>query len=158
VRHHPLRGRPRRVQALRASPSRALRQRAGRPPLRLPPRAPRRLVTTAASTVPMTKERQPPGLALLFAVEMWERSSYYGMRALLILYLVDQHAGMGWPRPTAARVYGLYNMLVYLTPVAGGYLADRFIGTHRSMVIGGAIIAAGHFSMAVPTTPSFFLG
>jgi len=114
--------------------------------------------TTAAPDVRAARERHPPGLALLFAVEMWERFSYYGMRALLILYLVDQHTGVGWARSTAARVYGLYNMLVYLTPVAGGYLADRYIGTHRSMVIGGAIIAAGHFSMAIPTTPSFFLG
>jgi POT family proton-dependent oligopeptide transporter len=94
----------------------------------------------------------------LFAVEMWERFSYYGMRALLILYLVDGQAGMGWDKPKAARVYGWYNALVYLTPVAGGYLADRFIGTSRAMIIGGAIIAAGHFSMAVPTMPSFFLG
>jgi POT family proton-dependent oligopeptide transporter len=116
------------------------------------------VTTTVAPTVPATREPHPPGLYLLFGVEMWERFSYYGMRALLILYLVDQHTGMAWARPTAARVYGLYNMLVYLTPVIGGYIADRFIGTHRSMVIGGAIIAAGHFSMAVPTTPSFFLG
>jgi POT family proton-dependent oligopeptide transporter len=114
----------------------------------------------AANAAPTSavKERQPPGLFLLFGVEMWERFSYYGMRALLILYLVDGQNGLGWDKPRAARLYGWYNSLVYLTPVMGGYLADRFIGTHRAMVIGGAIIAAGHFSMAVPSHTSFFLG
>src|SRR5687767_15460126 len=84
----------------------------------------------------------PRGLGLLFVVEMWERFSYYGMRALLVLYLVNY---LNWTDGAAASLYGTYTGLVYLTPLIGGYLADRFIGTRRSLVIGSIIIAAGHF-------------
>ncbi|MEX2325325.1 MAG: hypothetical protein WD553_00930, partial [Gemmatimonadaceae bacterium] len=70
----------------------------------------------------------PRGLGLLFVVEMWERFSYYGMRALLVLYLVN---ALHWPDGDAARLYGAYTGLVYLTPLIGGYLADRIIGTRR---------------------------
>ena len=102
-----------------------------------------------------TEAKQPPGLWLLFGVEMWERFSYYGMRALLVLYLVN---GLGWGDADAARLYGNYTALVYLTPILGGYLADRFIGTRRSLVVGGVIIAAGHFSLAMPGMAFFYLG
>ncbi len=96
------------------------------------------------------KERQPGGLFLLFVVEMWERFSYYGMRALLVLFMVDQvmNGGMGWTDQQAGKLYGWYTSLVYLTPVFGGMLADKLLGTHRSMVIGGIIIALGHFALA----------
>ena len=87
----------------------------------------------------------PRGLGLLFIVEMWERFSYYGMRALLILYLTD---ALKWPDGEASRLYGTYNALVYLTPLIGGYIADRFIGTRTSLVVGGIVIALGHFSLA----------
>src|SRR5688500_6650115 len=87
----------------------------------------------------------PRGLGLLFVVEMWERFSYYGMRALLVLYLVN---ALNWSDGDAARLYGAYTGLVYLTPLIGGYLADRLIGTRRSLVIGGVIIALGHFALA----------
>ncbi|MCR4341346.1 MAG: peptide MFS transporter [Gemmatimonadaceae bacterium] len=87
----------------------------------------------------------PRGLGLLFVVEMWERFSYYGMRALLVLYLVN---ALHWPDGDAARLYGAYTGLVYLTPLIGGYLADRIIGTRRSLVIGGIVIALGHFVLA----------
>jgi POT family proton-dependent oligopeptide transporter len=97
----------------------------------------------------------PRGLALLFIVEMWERFSYYGMRALLVLYMV--HA-LGWSDDRADHLYGLYTGSVYLTPLFGGWLADRFIGTRRSLVIGGLIIAAGHFVLALPTQNTFYLG
>jgi POT family proton-dependent oligopeptide transporter len=97
----------------------------------------------------------PRGLGLLFVVEMWERFSYYGMRAFLILYLV--HA-LGWSDRNAASLYGLYTSAVYLTPLVGGYLADRFIGTRRSVVLGSVVIALGHFSLAVPSTATFYLG
>ena len=83
----------------------------------------------------------PRGLGLLFITEMWERFSYYGMRALLVLYLVN---ALKWDTAHAANLYGTYTMLVYLTPVIGGYLADRFIGTRRSLVIGSIIISLGH--------------
>src|SRR5665647_671332 len=97
----------------------------------------------------------PRGLGLLFVVEMWERFSYYGMRALLVLYLVNY---LKWSDGDAARLYGTYTSLVYLTPLVGGYLADRYIGTRRSLVIGSIIIAMGHFSLAFQSMTSFYLG
>jgi POT family proton-dependent oligopeptide transporter len=89
----------------------------------------------------------PRGLGLLFITEMWERFSYYGMRAILVLYLVN---ALKWDTAHAANLYGTYTMLVFLTPVIGGYLADRFIGTRRSLVIGSIVISLGHFTMALP--------
>jgi POT family proton-dependent oligopeptide transporter len=103
-------------------------------------------------------ERQPPGLFLLFGVEMWERFSFYGMRAFLTLFLISSAGGFGWSKEQASHLYGWYQGLVYLTPLLGGYLADRLIGTHRSIIIGGIIIAAGHFCLAVPAKPTFFIG
>jgi proton-dependent oligopeptide transporter, POT family len=85
---------------------------------------------------------------VLFITELWERFAYYGMRALLILYLIDNAAGLGWTRERASEVYGWFNGLAYLTPVAGGWLADRFLGTNRSLAIGGAVISLGHFTLA----------
>jgi POT family proton-dependent oligopeptide transporter len=102
--------------------------------------------------------RQPVGLALLFVAEMWERFSYYGMRALLILYLVDQAGVFHWSQQSASRLYGWYTGLVWFTPILGGYLADRYLGTHRSLVIGGTIISLGHFALALETRTFFFLG
>lgn len=97
----------------------------------------------------------PRGLGLLFLVEMWERFSYYGMRALLVLYLVN---ALEWDKARATSLYGTYTMLVYLTPLVGGYLADRFIGTHKSLIIGGLVISAGHFVLAIPGMQSFYTG
>ncbi|RMD64481.1 MAG: MFS transporter [Planctomycetota bacterium] len=100
----------------------------------------------------------PPGLFLLFVTEMWERFSYYGMRGLLTLFLIAEVAGtgiggegggFGFTREQAGKVYGWYTSLVYLTPIFGGMLADKLIGTHRSMVIGGVIIAMGHGCLAL---------
>jgi POT family proton-dependent oligopeptide transporter len=102
--------------------------------------------------------RQPPGLFLLFGVEMWERFSFYGMRAFLTLFLISKAGGFGWSKEQASHLYGWYQGLVYLTPLLGGYLADRLLGTHRSIIIGGIIIASGHFCLAVPAKPTFFLG
>lgn len=89
--------------------------------------------------------RHPPGLPLLFLVEMWERFSYYGMRALLVLYLVN---ALQWGPADASNLYGTYTAAVYLTPLIGGWLADKYIGTGHSLVIGGVVIAAGHFLLA----------
>lgn len=97
----------------------------------------------------------PRGLGLLFVTEMWERFSFYGMRALLVLYLVNV---LEWDTARAAGLYGTYTMLVYLTPLLGGYLADRFLGTHKALVIGGAIIACGHFVLALPGMNAFYAG
>ena len=95
---------------------------------------------------------QPSGLWVLFITEMWERFSYYGMRACLVLYLVSKttgdNPGFGWSEEGASKLYGWYTGLVYLTPIFGGWLADKFLGTHRSMLIGGWIIALGHFCLA----------
>ena len=97
----------------------------------------------------------PKGLGLLFLTEMWERFSYYGMRALLVLYLVNaQH----WTAEKASILYGNYTMLVFLTPLVGGYLADLVIGTRRSLVIGGLVIAAGHFTLALQGEVPFYIG
>jgi proton-dependent oligopeptide transporter, POT family len=103
---------------------------------------------------------QPRGLATLFFTEMWERFSYYGMRALLMLYMVGsvQQPGLGFSVGTAAQIYGLYTMAVYLAGMPGGYIADRFIGHYRAVLWGGIIIAAGHFSMAVEGLPFFYTG
>lgn len=103
--------------------------------------------------------KQPPGLPLLFMTEMWERFSYYGMRALLILYLIDTTTGgFGWTQERASRFYGWYTALVYLTPIFGGWLADRYLGTAKSLVIGGIVISLGHFTMAADTHFTFFTG
>ena len=103
-------------------------------------------------------DRHPPGLFLLFGVEMWERFSFYGMRAFLTLFLISTAGGFGWSKEQASHLYGWYQGLVYLTPLFGGYLADRFLGTHRSIIIGGIVIASGHFCLAIPAQPTFFLG
>jgi POT family proton-dependent oligopeptide transporter len=112
----------------------------------------------------------PRGLWVLFITEMWERFSYYGMRALLVLYLVTEttgdNPGLGWNEESAGKLYGFYTASVYLTPVVGGWLADKILGTHRSMLIGGWIIAAGHFTLAftevfgtgTTATATFILG
>lgn len=101
----------------------------------------------------------PRGLATLFFTEMWERFSYYGMRALLILFMVDSaKGGLGFDDKTSAAIYGLYTMFVYLLALPGGWLADKFFGLQKAVYYGGIIIALGHFSMAIPTNETFFLG
>ncbi len=105
-------------------------------------------------------EAQPKGLWLLFVLEMWERYSYYGMRALFVLFLIAEveDGGWGWSVEAASRLYGWYTGLVYLTPVLGGYLADRYLGTHRAIVTGAVLIALGHFALALETVAGFYTG
>ncbi len=104
----------------------------------------------------------PAGLFLLFGTEMWERFSYYGMRALLVLTMVAgtkaADPGFGWDDAAALRLYGTYTALVYLTPLIGGWLADNFLGQRISVIIGGLIMAAGQFTLAaaVPGKLSLF--
>jgi POT family proton-dependent oligopeptide transporter len=102
----------------------------------------------------------PRGLSTLFFTEMWERFSYYGMRALLILFMTAAPAsgGLGFDTATAGAVYGLYTSMVYLLTLPGGWIADRWLGQRRSVLYGGMLIASGHFSMAVPTLATFYLG
>jgi len=94
----------------------------------------------------------PPGLFLIFIVEMWERFSYYGMRALLALYLVHSatgaNPGRGWPKEAGDNLYGWYTGGVYLLSIAGGLITDRVLGAHRSVVVGGLLIALGHLVLA----------
>jgi POT family proton-dependent oligopeptide transporter len=110
---------------------------------------------THASRAPAEKTRfgHPRGLFLLFLVEMWERFSYYGMRGLLVLYLVaaasGTNPGRGWSKEAAANLYGWYTGMAYLLPVFGGLIADRLIGAHRSMLVGGLVIALGHVALAL---------
>ncbi len=95
----------------------------------------------------------PKGLYLLFTVEMWERFSFYGMRALLTLYMIK---ALRFSLETSGQVYGWYTGLVYFSALGGGYLADRYLGTRRAIVIGGSLMALGHFLMAFPPLPCFF--
>ncbi len=103
---------------------------------------------------------QPRGLTTLFFAEMWERFSYYGMRALLTLFMVKTAAegGLGFDTKTAAGIYGTYTMSVYLLCILGGFIADNFIGSRRAVLIGGIIIASGHFSMALDSVATFYAG
>jgi POT family proton-dependent oligopeptide transporter len=103
---------------------------------------------------------QPRGLSTLFFTEMWERFSYYGMRALLILFMVADVAkgGLGFPASRAGAVYGLYTGMVYLSTVPGGWIADRIVGQRRAVLWGGIVIALGHFAMAIPSLETFYLG
>jgi proton-dependent oligopeptide transporter, POT family len=102
----------------------------------------------------------PRALSTLFFTEMWERFSYYGMRALLILYMVapPQNGGLGMTTEGSTSIYGWYTFSVYALSIFGGLIADRWLGLYRSVFLGGVIIALGHFSMAFPSTQSFFAG
>ena len=104
----------------------------------------------------------PSGLTTLFFTEMWERFSYYGMRALLVLFmtapLAQDNPGLGFNVGKSTAIYGLYTSMVYLLSLPGGWLADNLWGQRKAVFVGGCIIAAGHFSMAVPTFPTFYLG
>lgn len=94
----------------------------------------------------------PRGLFLLFGTELWERFSYYAMRAILVLYLTDttMNGGLGWSTKDALDLYGIYTGLVYITPLIGGYLADNYLGQRRSILLGGALMAIGQFTLALP--------
>ena len=102
----------------------------------------------------------PRGLSTLFFTEMWERFSYYGMRALLILFMTAtvQHGGLGFNTSKAVSIYGLYTAMVFLLSLPGGWMADRITGQRRAVLWGGIVIAAGHFSMAIPRIDTFYLG
>lgn len=102
----------------------------------------------------------PSGLFVLFFTEMWERFSYYGMRALLVLFLTSSliDGGWGWPREHALALYGTYTSLVYLTPILGGYLADRVMGYRWAVIIGALAMTLGHASMAIETPFFMYLG
>ena len=114
----------------------------------------------------MTKDNElfghPKGLFVLFFTEMWERFSYYGMRAILVLYLVtqttDANPGLGWTTAEALALYGWYTMLVYVASIPGGWIADRLIGQKKSVLIGGLTLCVGHGILAVEEMWAFYLG
>jgi POT family proton-dependent oligopeptide transporter len=102
----------------------------------------------------------PRGLSTLFFTEMWERFSYYGMRALLVLFMTNAVAtgGMGMDDVTATAIYGLYTAAVYVVALPGGWIADHLLGLRRSVFWGGTVIAAGHFTLAIPNVIAFYSG
>ena len=103
---------------------------------------------------------QPRGLSMLFFVELWERFSYYGMRALLVLFMVtpDSEGGLGLSTAGAATLYGSYTMAVYMLSIPGGFIADQLTGARTAVLVGGTVIALGHFALAVPSHTSFYIG
>jgi POT family proton-dependent oligopeptide transporter len=107
------------------------------------------------------KIKHPPGLYMLFFTEMWERFSYYGMRALLVMYLTTEFVkgGLGVDKASALRLYGIFAALVYLTPIAGGYISDRYIGQRKAITIGGIIMALGQFTLfSNQSTTALYIG
>jgi proton-dependent oligopeptide transporter, POT family len=123
------------------------------------------LAATAAPPLPETERDtrffgHPLGLSTLFFTEMWERFSYYGMRALLILFMTASVAsgGLGFDTAKAGAIYGTYVSLVYITSLPGGWLADRFLGQRRATLYGGVLIMLGHICLAIPSLTSFYSG
>ena len=104
----------------------------------------------------------PVGLYVLFFTEMWERFSYYGMRAILVLYLISEtrgaNPGLGWADGDALALYGWYTMMVYVMSVPGGYIADKFLGQKRSVLIGGFLLLIGHSTLAIEQMWAFYTG
>ncbi|WP_410006023.1 peptide MFS transporter [Aequorivita nionensis] len=104
----------------------------------------------------------PVGLYILFFTEMWERFSYYGMRAILVLYLVAEatsgNPGLGWTNGDALSLYGTYTMLVYVASIPGGWIADKFLGQKQSVLVGGILLVLGHGILSVEQMWAFYTG
>lgn len=104
----------------------------------------------------------PKGLYILFFTELWERFSYYGMRALFTLFLVaettSENAGFGWTNDDALALYGWYTMLVYVSSIPGGWIADRFLGQKKTVMLGGILLCIGHTVLALNSEVSFYIG
>jgi proton-dependent oligopeptide transporter, POT family len=113
-----------------------------------------------SNTVPdRTLFGHPIGLFILFFTEMWERFSYYGMRALLVLYICStENNGLGWTKAEALELYGWYTMLVYVMAIPGGIIADRFLGQKKSVLYGAIILCAGHGILAIEALWAFYTG
>ena len=114
----------------------------------------------AAAEQKKSADSHPRGLYTLFFTEMWERMSYYGMRALLVLFMTGamENGGLGFDDLTATAIYGLYTASVYVAALPGGWIADRLLGAQRAVWYGGIVIALGHFTLAIPAGPTFYLG
>ena len=119
-----------------------------------------------ANTADQVRQKElfghPVGLYVLFFTEMWERFSYYGMRAILVLYLTAQvigdNPGLGWTSGEALALYGWYTMLVYVASIPGGWIADKFLGQKKSVLVGGILLVAGHTILAVEQPWAFYSG
>ena len=109
---------------------------------------------TSSSPAPDQWLGHPRGLAILFSAELWERFSYYGMRALLVLYVIE---ALGSTEAEAYALYGVYGAIVYAFGVIGGYMAERFVGQLRAIVVGGVLMAMGHLVMAIPGNAGLYL-
>ena len=107
-------------------------------------------------------KNHPKGLLTLFLTELWERFSYYGMRAILVLYLVSEHnnsnPGLGWSNSDAIKLYGWYTALVYLACIPGGIIGDKFLNNRDAVTIGGAFLCIGHLTLAIQNQYFFFIG
>src|SRR5690606_18750543 len=104
----------------------------------------------------------PVGLLILFFTEMWERFSYYGMRGILVLYIATSATaidpGLGWSNKDAIWLYGWYTMLVYVASIPGGWIADKFLGQKKTVMLGGLLLCIGHLTLAIPYEWAFFAG
>jgi POT family proton-dependent oligopeptide transporter len=114
----------------------------------------------AITVTRLASSAHPRGLYTLFFTEMWERFSYYGMRALLVLFMTTTVAegGLGFDDVIATAIYGIYTAAVYVAALPGGWIADRLLGAQRAVWYGGIIIMLGHFTLAIPAVPTFYLG
>ena len=120
-------------------------------------------MSTITDNIPQKKLfGHPVGLYILFLTEMWERFSYYGMRAILVLYLVAEtgadNPGLGWANDSAIALYGWYTMFVYVASIPGGIIADKIIGQRKSVFVGGLLLVAGHSVLAVEQMWAFYTG
>lgn len=119
---------------------------------------------TEAAQYPERRELfgHPVGLFILFFTEMWERFSYYGMRGILVLYVATSASavdpGLGWSNKDAIWLYGWYTMFVYVASIPGGWIADKFLGQKRTVMIGGLLLCVGHITLAIPQSWAFFTG
>ena len=104
----------------------------------------------------------PAGLYILFFTELWERFSYFGMRAILVLFLVSSttgdNPGFGWTETEALKLYGIYTFLVYLSSIPGGILADKWLGQKKAVFIGGVLLVLGHSILAIQALWAFYTG
>src|SRR5210317_712796 len=105
----------------------------------------------------------PIGLYILFFTELWERFSYYGMRAILVLYLTAKttelsNPGLGWTSKEALALYGWYGMMVYFMGIFGGAIADKWLGQKKSVIVGGIFIILGQFALTVNNMTMFYTG
>src|SRR5690349_4733970 len=102
-------------------------------------------------------DRHPPGLYILFATEMWERFGFYTVLAVMTLFLQDMVEGFGWTRSQATGLWANYLMFVYLTPFIGGWIADRYLGYRRCILLGGILFVAGYLLLSTGSIASFYI-